>query len=413
MPVTFEHATLPNGLTIISETDPAAHTAACGFFVKTGARDEARPQMGVSHFLEHMMFKGTATRSADDVNRGFDEIGASHNAFTTTELTAFHASILPEHLGSALEILGDILRPALRREDFDTEKNVILEEIAMYKDQPFWVLYERAMEEFFGSHGLGFRVLGTEGSITTLERDQMQSYFDERYSADNTVLALAGRLDFRKVVDQASRLCGGWARTGATRDARPPTCRDADFTVRDEKVTRAYLLLVSPGPARRDERRYAAMMLAQVLGAADNSRLHWALVEPGIAEEAQAGFDAHDGIGSTYIFASGDPDRAEEILRVIDREIAGLVPSLTEDDLERLRNRLATSVTLAGERPAGRMHRLGRLWPYLGRYMTLEEELAAINRVSLEDLRRVAREFPFRPRTIGRMLPAAEGARMG
>ncbi len=405
MPATFEHTTLPNGLTILGETDPSAHTAACGFFVKTGARDEQRPLMGVSHFLEHMMFKGTATRTADDVNREFDEIGASYNAFTTTELTAFHATTLPEHLPKALDILADILRPALRQADFDTEKGVILEEIAMYKDQPFWVLYERAMEEFFGPHSLGFRVLGTEDSIKALQRDQMQAYFDHRYSADNTVLALAGRVDFQRIVEQATRACGSWARTGANRDAAPPRCLNADFTIHDEKVTRAYILIATPGPAMRDERRYAAMMLAQVLGAPDNSRLHWALVEPGIAEDAQAAYDANDGIGSTYIFASGDPDRTAEILAGIDREVAGLVASLTPDDLERLRNRLATSVTLAGERPGGRMHRLGRLWPYLGAYTSLEQELDAINRVSLDDLRAVAAAYPFKPRTVGRLMP--------
>lgn len=406
MPIAFEKAVLPNGLTIVSETDPDAHTAACGFFVKTGARDEDRPVMGVSHFLEHMMFKGTEKRSADDVNRDFDEIGARYNAFTTTELTAFHAQTLPEHLPRALDILADILRPALRQDDFDTEKNVILEEIAMYKDQPFWVLYERAMEEFFGGHPLGFRVLGTEETISALARDQMKAYFDFRYSADNTVLALAGRLDFARLVEQASALCGGWARTGASRDTRPPACRDAEFTVRDEKVTRGYLLMASPGPAMQDERRYAAMMLALVLGAPDNSRLHWALVEPGIAEDAQAGYEPQDGCGMFYVFASGEPARLDDIQRVIDRESAALVPSLTEDDLERLRNRLATSVTLAGERPGGRMHRLGRLWPYLGRYLSLEQELEAINCVSLDDLRAVASAFPFRPRTVGRLLPA-------
>jgi predicted Zn-dependent peptidase len=405
MPVTFQHTTLPNGLTIIAETDPSAHTAACGFFVKTGARDEERPLMGVSHFLEHMMFKGTEERSADDVNREFDEIGASYNAFTSAELTAFHAATLPEHLPKALDILSDILRPALRDADFDTEKGVILEEIAMYKDQPFWVLYERAMEEFYGPHTMGFRVLGTEESIKALKRDQMKSYFDFRYSADNTVLALAGKIDFKAVVDQAGRLCGHWTRTGAKRDASPPRCLDREFTLHDEKVTRGYLLAVSPGPAMRDERRYASMMLAQVLGAADNSRLHWALVEPGIAEDAQASYDAHDGIGSTFVFASGDPERVDEIMSVIDREVAGLVASLSEDDLERLRNRLATGVTLAGERPSGRMHRLGKLWPYLGEYKTLEQELDSINRVTLADLRAVAEAFPFRPRTVGRMLP--------
>src|SRR5262245_43239430 len=139
MPIEFQQATLPNGLTIIAEIDDDAHSAAIGFFVKTGARDEHPGVMGVSHFLEHMMFKGTATRSAEEVDQEFDDLGAEHNAFTTSELTAFWAHSLPEHLNKAEEILADLLRPALRPTDFDNEKKVILEEIAMYNDHPFWV----------------------------------------------------------------------------------------------------------------------------------------------------------------------------------------------------------------------------------------------------------------------------------
>jgi len=407
MPVTFQHTTLANGLTIIAEADPDAHTAACGFFVRTGARDERASVMGVSHFLEHMMFKGTARRSAEAVNREFDEIGASYNAFTTSEMTAFHASTLPDYLPRAMDILGDILRPALRQEDFDTEKNVILEEIAMYKDNPFFVLYERAMEEYYGRHPLGYRVLGTEQTVGGLERDQMRAYFDDRYSADNTVVALAGRVDFDKAARQVAELCGSWRRTGAVRDAAAPAANETRFTIHDDKATRAYMLALTPGPSMQDERRYAAMMLARVLGDSDNSRLHWALIEPGLAEQAQAAFDPHDGVGQFFFFASGDPDRADEIWSVVEREADGLVASFTGEDLERLRNVLATSVTLAGERPGGRMQRIGRLWPYLGRYMTLEQELGRINAVTLDDLRAVAHAFPFRPRTVGWMLPKA------
>ena len=406
MPATFQRETLDNGLSIIAETDPAAHTAAAGFFVRTGARDERPEVMGVSHFLEHMMFKGTARRSADDVNREFDEIGANYNAYTSGELTCFYASTLPEHFERSVDILGDILRPALRQADFDTEKGVILEEIAMYKDNPFWVLYEKAMEQYFGPHPLAHRVLGTDDTIRALQRDQMQTYFDARYSADNTVVALAGRVNFRHAVEQIKALCGKWSKTGAARDSSAPPTREASFTLKDAKVNRAYLLMITPGPSSTDPRRYAASMLGQVLGGGDNSRLHWALVEPGTAEEAVAAYDPRDGCGDYYVYASCDPDRADEVWSVVEAQIDGLVASLKPDDLERLRNKLATSVTLAGERPAGRMQRLGRLWTYERAYRPLEEELAAINAVTLDDLRAVHAAFPFRPRTVGRMLPA-------
>ncbi|HRJ50848.1 MAG TPA: pitrilysin family protein, partial [Phycisphaerales bacterium] len=181
----FQHATLPNGLTIVAEVDPSAHTAAAGYFVKTGARDEDPSVMGVSHFLEHMMFKGTHDLSADDVNRAFDDRGAKNNAYTTNEMTCFYAHCLPEHLPTINQLLGRMLRPALRESDFDTEKGVILEEIAMYRDNPFWVLYEESVERYYTGHGLGQRVLGTTRTITDLSRDQMLAYFSSRYSPDN------------------------------------------------------------------------------------------------------------------------------------------------------------------------------------------------------------------------------------
>ncbi len=407
MPAIFERAVLPNGLTIIAECDPESHSAACGFFVKTGARDEATPLMGVSHFLEHMMFKGTEAISAEELNRRFDEMGARNNAFTSHEMTCFYAQVIPEELGPATELLAEMLRPALRQDDFDREKSVILEEIAMYKDEPNWVLFEAATEKHFGAHTLGHRVLGTDDTIKAMTRDQMREYFDRRYAADNTVVALAGRVDFGSAVAQIETLTRAWRPTRVGRDAARPRVGGGSFVQRDPKITRAYLMGLSDAPAAGDDRRYAAMLLSLLLGAPDNSRLHWALIEPGIAEEASAGYEPHDGCGEFYVFASGDPARADEIWATILREIEGLVATATDADLERLRNKLATSVTLGAERPLDRMQRLGKLWTYLGRYTTLDEELARINAVTLADLAAVAAAFPLAPVTVGRMVPAS------
>ncbi|MEM1424530.1 MAG: pitrilysin family protein, partial [Planctomycetota bacterium] len=404
--VTYETATLDNGLTVVGEIDPDAVSAACGFFVRTGARDEAPEVMGVSHFLEHMMFKGTDARTAEQVNSDFDNLGADHNAFTSSELTCFYASVLPERLPQAFEVLADIMRPALRTEDFDTEKGVILEEIAMYKDSPFWVLYERAMEEYYADHPLGHRVLGTDDTIMQLARDQMDAYFRERYSADNTVLAVAGDADFGAVVDLAQRHCGGWNTTDASRDTAAPTPHGGELHLTSDKFDRAYCLMLAPGPAMDDDRRFAATMLARVLGDPGNSRLHWALIETGIAEEAAAAFGERDGCGDFFVYASGDPDRFDRIREIMDREIDALIGSVEEDDLERLRNTAATRATLEGERPKGRMIRLGTLHTYPGSYMPLEDELAKITAVTLDDLRAVWEAFPLEPRLVSTLTPA-------
>jgi predicted Zn-dependent peptidase len=402
----FQHASLPNGLEIIAECDADAHTAALGFFVRTGARDEQGSLMGVSHFLEHMMFKGTERRSAEQVDRDFDDIGADHNAFTTSELTAFHAHCLPERIDRAAEVLADILRPALRDRDFDDEKKVILEEIAMYEDHPFWVLYEQTMERYYGDHPLGHRVLGTRESISALTRDQMAEYFAQRYSADNTVLAAAGRIDFPRLVSQVESICASWRPTQPTREHPRTRIREEDFTIRSAKVNRHYTLMVSPAPAMQDDRRYAAGMLGHILGDSEGSRLYWALIEPGLAEEAQAQFEGRDGVGEFYVFLSCDPERAAEVEETARREMGALAEGLTQDDLERVRNKIATGAALQGERPAGRMRRLGMVWTYLGEYRSLESELARIDAVTLDDLRAVLAAWPLEPRVVGRLSPA-------
>lgn len=404
--VDFQHHRLANGLTIIAEVDAAAHSAAAGFFVKTGARDEATSVMGVSHFLEHMMFKGTEAVSAEELNKRFDEIGARNNAFTSNELTCFYAHLLPEYLEKGMDMLGQMMRPALRTADFDMEKGVILEEIAMYKDNPFWVLYEASIEKHFGSHPLSHRVLGTDDSIKALQRDQMMGYFNQRYSANNTVVALAGRLDFAAACRQIEALCDHWQSTSIGRDNREPNTVGGRLDITSEKVSRAYMLGLCRAPGMDDERRYAAALLAQVLGAPDNSRFHWSLIEPGLAEEAQASFDPHDGFGEFFVYASGDPERADDIWAEIEKQLAGLVDSLQQEDLDRLLNKLATGATIGGERPHDRMHRLGRQWTYLGKYTTLDEELDRIRRVTLQDLKDVAAAFPVSPITVGRMMPA-------
>lgn len=405
MPIAYQERVLDNGLRVVGEIDPDAHSAAGGFFVATGARDEDSRLMGVSHYLEHMMFKGTDDLSADDINRIFDEIGARNNAYTSSEVTCFYAQVLPEHLTCAIDTLGRMMRPALRQDDFDTEKQVILEEIAMYKDNPFWVLYEACVEAHYAGDGMAHRVLGTEQTIGDLQRDEMMGYFTQRYSADNTIVSLAGRVDFDGVVAQLNELCGSWTPTSPK--ARSPLGPRTDHEVRltDERVNRAYMIGMSEAPSSKDPRRYASALLAQVLGAPDNSRLHWALIETGLAEEAQASFDPHDGTGSYLVYASGDPERVDEIWSVIEREVEQAAASVTLDDLERLRTKLATGVTLAGEKPHDRMQRLGRVWTSVGEYVSLEDELERINSVTLDDIREVAEAYPLRPQTVGRLTP--------
>src|SRR5437667_3452476 len=206
----FHTHTLSNGLQILGETNPSALSAALGFFVRTGARDEVDGESGVTHFLEHMIFKGTQRRSAVQVNKDFDRIGADNNAFTSEENTVFHAAVLPEYLPQAVDILADILRPSLRQEDFDTEKEVIINEIGKYDDQPMWSAYDHAKQVHFAEHKLGNSILGTADSVRALKREQMREYFERRYVATNVTVVVAGHFDWPAFVDLVVRHCGAW-----------------------------------------------------------------------------------------------------------------------------------------------------------------------------------------------------------
>src|SRR5207249_5822134 len=206
----FHTHRLPNGLQIIAETSPSARSMALGFCVRTGSRDESADVSGVTHFLEHMVFKGTPRRSALDVNPDFDRIGAHYTAFTSEENTVFYAAILPEYLPEAVDILADILRASLRTDDFDMEKHVIIEEIGMYEDQPMWSAYDAAKRAHFAGHPLANSVLGTVKSIKTLKRDQMHAYFKRRYVAPNITVVAAGRFPWKRLVALVNQHCGGW-----------------------------------------------------------------------------------------------------------------------------------------------------------------------------------------------------------
>jgi predicted Zn-dependent peptidase len=406
MAVTFRSTILPNGLQILGEIDPTAHTAAAGFFVRTGARDEPTSLMGVSHFLEHMMFKGSAQRGALQVNEDFDRIGASHNAFTSSEMTCFHAHVLPEHLPEAVGMLADILRPALRQADFDEEKGVILEEIAMYEDNPFMALYERMLERYYGTHPLGHRVLGTRDSIQALDRDQMDRYFRDRYASDTMALAVAGRVDFDALVRQAQHACGDWPRGTPGRDPGRFTPQQGDHAWTLPNLTRGYMGMLMPAPALNDPRRYAASLIAQIVGDAEGSRFYWSLVETGLAEEATCSFEGRDGVGEYLVIAACERESMPRVKARLLEELANLGGSLEQAELDRAKARIATAVALAGERPAGRMTRLGSLWAYGMPHASLDEEMERIERVTLQDLRGCLGDFPLRPVVTGQMTSA-------
>ena len=400
MALTFKHHQLPNGLDIVAEINPDSHSFAAGLFVCTGSRDEDPALNGVSHFLEHMMFKGSEKYTWEDMNRIFDEMGARYNAFTSQEMTAYYANVLPEFTERSLEHLTHLLRPALRTVDFDTEKKVILEEIAMYLDEPGHVLYEKLMEEHFGSHPLAQSVLGPAASIQALKREQMEQYFNARYGPGNMVLSVTGQMDFSYVVSLAERFMGSWSHVDASRKHSLPSPRSHRIDLKDAKINRMYTMAMTPGPSAQDERRFAARVLGDVIGDHDGSRLYWALVDTAIAEDADFGFYPHDGCGSFYLSLTSDPDRTEQALDIALKELNKAKDDLNDDEVARAKNKIASSIVLSGEVPIGRMRSIGSQWMYNKEYRSLEQDMATLQSVTTQSLRQLMQDFSFDPMTI-------------
>jgi predicted Zn-dependent peptidase len=400
MPLEFHHHQLPNGLDIIAERNPDAHSFAAGLYISTGSRDESRQINGVSHFLEHMMFKGSSKYTWMDVNRIFDELGANYNAYTSQENTAYFANVLPEFTERTIEHLSHLLRPAIRGEDFDTEKKVILEEIAMYLDDPGHRIYEALMEAHFGKHPLSMSVLGSADSVRNLTREQMLEYFQHRYGPGNMVLAASGQLNFDSIVAMAEKYCGQWAPVKAQRIQPAPTYHAHQVAMVDAKLNRQYTMGMTPGPSAQDERRFAAKVLGDVIGDADGSRFYWALVDNAIAEDADFGFYPHDQCGSFYISLTTDPDRATQALEIARKELERVKTDLKQDEVDRAKNKIASAIVLDGEVPMGRLRSIAGQWIYNKEYRSLEQDIATLEAVSIQSLRDLMRDFPFDPMTI-------------
>jgi predicted Zn-dependent peptidase len=406
MPLTFHHQQLPNGLDVIAEVNPDSYSTALGLFVKTGARDEDARLNGVSHFLEHMMFKGSQKYTWEDVNRIFDEIGARYNAFTSQEMTAYYANVLPEFTERAMEHLAHLLRPAIRNEDFTTEKKVILEEIAMYLDDPGHRLYEKLMEIHFGNHPLSMSVLGSAESITRLQRDEMSGYFQSRYGPGNMVLVATGRLEFGEIVRLAEKYMGDWPRVNAPRNQPAPMYKPQRTTMADAKLNRAYTMGMTPGPSAQDEDRFAARVLSDVIGDSDGSRFYWALVDNAIAEDADFGFYPHDACGSFYISLVNDPERTQKALDIAMKELEKVKEDLKDDEVERAKNKIASSLILSGEVPLGRMRSLGGMWTYNREYRSLEKDMETLKAITPASLKELMHKYPFDPMTIVTLGPS-------
>lgn len=396
---------LPNGLVLLGEVNPRAETAAVGFFVKTGARDEYVKESGVSHFLEHMMFKGTPNRSSLDITYELGNIAARSNAFTSEECTVYYGGVVPVFFSRMHHLLCDMLRPSLDPNEFGMEKKVILEEIALYLDRPEFFLREKAQQDFFQGHTAGNSVLGSRESITALTRDEMHDYFERRYVPNNMVLAAAGKFDWDTFVADSEKLCGGWPRGDATRELSRHTPPAGTVTLVRPNLKQAYLLLLCPSASLQDSERHSLSMLSSLLTDGSLEGAYWRIVHTGVAESAWADTCERDGCGYFELGVCVEPDSLEQarelLLRVVENPDA-----INESDLERTKTRSIARMVLHDELPMGRMMDIGLSYLSRGRARTLDEAIEEIAKVTVDSIRVALDRFPLGGWREYRLMPA-------
>jgi predicted Zn-dependent peptidase len=378
---------------IIILRDPTALTTSLGWFVRTGSRDETAEVSGVSHFLEHMVFKGTDRRTAEDVNRELDFLGAQSNAFTSEDSTVYYASVLPECQKQCLDLLTDLMQPTLNEAEFETEKQVILEEIAMYDDQPPYGAFEIALEQFFGAHPLATRVLGTVESVSDLTAAQMREYHLSRYSTENMFLVASGNVDADSLIEDTLRATESWPKSEAARRLSKPKFHFGETVIQRNDTHQHYGIRVWPGYDCNDPRRYALRLLCSILADDSGSRMFWELIDTGRAETATIWPQMFDECGCLLGYLCCAPDDAQENQATMEKLIADLLlHGVTEHELDLARNKITASLILSDERPSNRMFALGQSWLSRRSYESLDVVLSRYASVTCNEVLEVARQ---------------------
>jgi predicted Zn-dependent peptidase len=378
---------LANGLDIIGEVNQSAKSTAVGFFVKNGSRDETEQINGVSHFLEHMIFKGTERLNAIEVSQAFDRTGAQYNAFTSEENTVFYAAVLPEYLQEVTQLWIELMRPALREEDFNIEKNVIKEEIAMYKDLPSFDVLDRCRTLHFGRHPCGNSVLGSEQSIDGVSCQQMRNYFAKRYSPNNVVLAFAGNFNWQEVLSIADKHCSKWQEQVVERRLEHYTGSKKKERLEKPNLVREHICLMSTGVSAQDERRFAASLFSVIVGDNVGSRYYWELVDKALAETATMQFGAMDGTGIFCSYVRCGSVSVPMVMNTIGGIFEDLLKNgIAEGELTKAKNKVLSALVIKNELPMGRLVDLGFNWTYLREYRTVQDDINAVRAVTVENI---------------------------
>jgi predicted Zn-dependent peptidase len=384
--------TLPSGLRVASEAMPTVRSVSVGVWLERGSRHEQNAESGLAHFVEHMLFKGTTTRTARQIAQEVDSIGGQIDAFTSKEYAGYYLKVLDEHLPVALELLGDmILRPAFAPADISREQGVILEEIKMVEDAPDDLVHEIFTQQFWPRHPLGRPILGSPGSVSSFDEGAVRTYFDRTYRAPNLLVAAAGHVDHARLRDLVS---AAFAAAPVGRSAEPiaPPQPVSGVALREKDIEQSHVCLGGPAPHQSHEDRHALYVLNTILGGSMSSRLFQHIREDrGLAYAVFSSLTTYSDAGMISVYAGCAAERVAEVVDLSLIEIRKLrdvpVPAV---ELRRAKDHLKGSLMLSLESTSSRMSNLARQLMSLGRHVSLDEMLASIERVTAEDVQRVA-----------------------
>ncbi|MFC4077882.1 M16 family metallopeptidase [Salinithrix halophila] len=399
--------TLPNGVRVVAESIPHVRSVAFGLWIGTGSRHESLDNNGISHFLEHMMFKGTKTRTARQLAETFDEIGGHVNAFTSKEMTCYYAKVLDEHLPIAMDVLADMFfESTFQAEEIGKEQKVIEEEIRMVEDTPDDIIHDWLSSAAFSQHPLGYPVLGSVDNIRHFDRDTVRTYRDRHYRADQLVIALAGNLPRDWLQQVEARFVGFTGKTEKEESEEAPIYT-AEVISRAKATEQTHFCLGLPGVPIKDSRIYSFILLNNILGGNMSSRLFQEVREErGLAYSVFSYHSAYSDSGLFTIYAGTGHDQADEVLGLVTGILEDIRQrGVTEAELKKGKEQLKGSLMMSLESTNNRMSRLGKNELLLGHHMSMDEVVEAVEELTREEILKTARDVFSRPMALSIISP--------
>jgi len=395
----IEKAELPNGLVIVTEKMPHVRSVSVGIWLGTGSRGESPERNGIAHFIEHMVFKGTEKRTAEEIAQTVDAVGGMLDAFTAKEMTCFNAKVLDEHLPVAFDVLSDlVLRPCFDDADITKEKQVVLEEIKMDEDNPEYLIHEMFTQKFWRGHPLGLPILGTPETVPQFTTGAVRECFASWYAPNNTVITAAGNLEHARLVDLAAREFGAAPRGPAETVRTAPETHAGVEHRHKKELEQVHLVIGAPSYPLAHERRYAASILNIILGGGMSSRLFQNIRErQGLAYAIGSDLSPYTDAGVLSVYAGTSRESAEQLIRSVIEEFRRIqAEAVSAEELRRAKDHLKGSMMLSLESTSARMSNLARQAMYFHKFLSLDEMLASIEKVTREEVLEIARDF-FEP----------------